>query len=265
MANVNNFNPTVAVANGTGGIAITWLTTTFNGSTSSAQDADARIYSDVGPISNGAGSKITDIFDNTVPASGTAVSSLITGGQYTSILGHAFAGVAIVGNAATAAQGTWEWSSNGGSSWNAIATNVSDTNATIVGPGDEIRFVPAAGFSGPPGSLTVLVWDGQDGFSANTTGNDISQSIFDTSDITQTTESFTGAFAGTSVAISTNIIGLNEAETGIVLAAPTLNKSTAGTGVLGDATNLDGHTLSVTAVGGTPAMSATPSPGPTVI
>ncbi|HTB02708.1 MAG TPA: Ig-like domain-containing protein [Bradyrhizobium sp.] len=245
-ANVLNFNPTVAVANGTGGIALTWLTTTNHG----AQDADARIFSDVGPISNGAGSKLTDIFDNTVPASGTAISSLITGGQYDSILGHPFAGVAIVGNAATAAQGTWEYSTNSGSTWNNISTTVSDTNATIIGPNDQVRFVPAANFSGAPGSLTTLVWDGQDGFTVDTTGNDISQSIFDTSDVTQTTETFTGAFAGTSVAFSTNIIGLNEAETGVVLAGATLSKSTAGTGVLGDATNLDGHTLTVTLVRG---------------
>jgi len=244
---VNQFS-TATVANGTGGIAMTWET--VNPTVSNAQDIDARIFSDVGPISNGAGSKITDIFDNTVPASGTAVSSLITGGQYTSILGHAFAGVAVVGNAATAAQGTWEYSANGGSSWNAISTTVSDTSATILSPTDLVRFVPAAGFSGAPGSLTTLVWDGQDGFSANTTGNNISQSIFDTSDVTQTTASFTGAFAGTSVAFSTDIIGLNEAETGIVLAGATLNKSTAGTGVLGDATNLDGHTLTVALVGG---------------
>ena len=245
-ANVLNFNPTVAVANGTGGIALTWLTTTNHG----PQDADARIFSDVGPISNGAGSKLTDIFDNTVPASGTAISSLITGGQYNSILGHPFAGVAIVGNAATAAQGTWEYSTNSGSTWTAVSTTVSDTNATIIGPNDQVRFVPAAGFSGPPGSLTTLVWDGQDGFTVDTTGNNISNSIFDTSDVTQTTETFTGAFAGTSVAFSTNIIGLNEFETGVVLAGNTLSKSTAGTGVLGDATNLDGHTLTVTLVGG---------------
>ncbi len=75
--------------------------------------------------------------------------------------GASFAGVAIVGNASTAAEGTWEFNDNVGGGWTAIPTTVdATTNATVVEDTYSLRFVPAAGYSGAPGSLTALPWDG---------------------------------------------------------------------------------------------------------
>ena len=248
-ANVENEAPNVTAANGgAGGLLFTWTEINFAAYQYPPQDIEARIYSDVGPISNGAASSLADIFENTNPA-GASVSSLITGGQYDSILGHPFGGIAVVGNAATSAQGVWQYSSNGGASWSTISTGVSDTNATIVASTDLVRFDPAANASGAPGGLTVLVWDGQDGFTADSTGQNISSSIFDTSDTTQSTASFTGAFAGTSISLGTNVIGLNLSPSANDVAGTTVSEG-AGAGVLSSGINLDGHTLTVTSVAG---------------
>ncbi|MGD0144509.1 MAG: DUF4347 domain-containing protein, partial [Rhizomicrobium sp.] len=248
-ANVDNEAPYVTAANGgAGGLLFTWTEINYAAYQYPPQDMEARIYSDVGPISNGAPSALADVFDNTSPA-GATVSSLITGSQYDSILGHPFGGIAVVGNAATAAQGVWQYSSNSGSTWTTISTSLSNTNATIIAATDLIRFDPATNASGAPGSLTVLVWDGQDGYTADSTGQNISASIFDTSDTTQTTASFTGAFAGTSITLGTNVIGLNLSPTANDIAGETVNES-AGAGVLSGAVNLNGHTLSVASVSG---------------
>ena len=71
--------------------------------------------------------------------------------------------VAIVGNAATAAQGVWQYSTNGGASWTAIPTAGLSANAALVLNTDanaRVRFLPTADWNGNPGALTVHLSDG---------------------------------------------------------------------------------------------------------
>ncbi|MAT50657.1 MAG: hypothetical protein CMK32_05685, partial [Porticoccaceae bacterium] len=98
----------------------------------------------------------------------------------------AFGAVAITGNAATAAQGTWQYSVDGGSSWTDIATNVADDNALILANTSDtrLRFVPVDGdYNGAPGSLSVRLAD-----SAQTSavGQDISADLGATDTWSQT-------------------------------------------------------------------------------
>ena len=225
-SNVENYGPQIAAVNGgSGGIAFSWTEQNFAAYKYPPQDIEARIFSDIGPTSSGGTSTLASAKENSSP-SGAAISSLITGTQYVSILGHTLGGIAVVGNAATAAQGTWQYSSNSGATWSNIATSVSDSSATIVAAADLLRFDPANGYAGAPGSLTVLAWDGQDGFSADSTGQNVSSFIFDTSDATQSTASFTGAFAGTSVSIATDILAVP-----LVTAGATATFTGGGSGV----------------------------------
>ncbi len=70
-------------------------------------------------------------------------------------------GVVIVGNDATPTQGKWQYSANNGMNWVDIPTSTSDSTALYLSSTDtttstnRIRFVPAAGFTGSPGQLTV--------------------------------------------------------------------------------------------------------------
>ena len=71
--------------------------------------------------------------------------------------------LAIVGNAATAGQGTWQYTTDGGTSWNAVSTTISNTTAValnLANANHQIRFVPAANFNGTPGVLTLRAADG---------------------------------------------------------------------------------------------------------
>lgn len=73
---------------------------------------------------------------------------------------NSFLGVAIVGNAATTAQGQWQYLA--GRTWTNIGS-VSDTNALTLAPTTQIRFLPATGFTGTPGALSVRVIDNNNG------------------------------------------------------------------------------------------------------
>ncbi|MFN8869310.1 MAG: beta strand repeat-containing protein, partial [Pseudomonadota bacterium] len=74
------------------------------------------------------------------------------------------AGVAIVANAATAAQGTWQYSANGSTGWTDVPTSgLSDASALVLPASHWLRFVPSANWNGTPGSLTVRLADGSGG------------------------------------------------------------------------------------------------------
>ena len=62
----------------------------------------------------------------------------------------ALAGVAIVGNAATAAQGVWQYSPDG-LAWTTIGVALSDAAAVTLPATHLVRFLPAADFNGEPG------------------------------------------------------------------------------------------------------------------
>ncbi|MCH8539686.1 MAG: hypothetical protein LAT58_02835 [Opitutales bacterium] len=62
---------------------------------------------------------------------------------------------ALTGNAASAAQGTWQLSDG-----TPVPTDLSDDNTLIVPKDLGLRFVPNPQFTGTPGGLTVRAWDG---------------------------------------------------------------------------------------------------------
>ena len=97
---------------------------------------------------------ITDT-SNTGNTVGNVLSALVTSffkdANDTGDQKGTFAGVLITGNAATAAQGTWQYYS--GSEWKNIV--VSGTSALYLDKDTLIRFKPAANYFGDPGRLTM--------------------------------------------------------------------------------------------------------------
>ena len=100
------------------------------------------------------GGRFSDQTDN--QANGTSPGATVSGGTSTV---SSFGGVAIVGNTASAAQGTWEYSINAGSTWTAVSTSVSDSTAVLLSTTDKLRFTPATNFNGTPGVLTARLSD----------------------------------------------------------------------------------------------------------
>ncbi|EPT4026030.1 Ig-like domain-containing protein [Citrobacter freundii] len=77
------------------------------------------------------------------------------GGKASGAIGY----VAIVGNTTDASLGHWEYSTNG-TTWTALGTRYSETNALVLLASTQLRFVPLADYNGAvPGGLTVRVSD----------------------------------------------------------------------------------------------------------
>ena len=67
------------------------------------------------------------------------VTTAVSGGS----VGTPAAGIAITGNSATPDQGTYQYSTDNGTTWISIpATGLGDTNAIVIPTTAELRFVP---------------------------------------------------------------------------------------------------------------------------
>ena len=71
---------------------------------------------------------------------------------------HTFAGVLVVGNLSTAAEGHWQCSTDGGATW-AHVPPIGSGQAFFLPGSAQLRFQPATGFSGQPGQLQVRLAD----------------------------------------------------------------------------------------------------------
>jgi Ca2+-binding RTX toxin-like protein len=120
----------------------------------------------------GAAVALTTIGEDSAPGAGQTVASLfsshftdakdqVSGGSSANVL----AGVAITANAATGAQGVYQYFDGG--TWQDVPA-VSPSSAFVLDTGALVRFVPAADYSGTPPALTVYMIEDSSG--AVTTG-----------------------------------------------------------------------------------------------
>jgi hypothetical protein len=90
---------------------------------------------------------------------GSTVGSLF-GGSFSDVdAGSSLAGVAVVSNGAASADGVWQYSSDGGTTWFDVS-NVNDgSSALALSTSAKLRFAPSATFVGNPASLEVRALD----------------------------------------------------------------------------------------------------------
>lgn len=88
---------------------------------------------------------------------GATVSSLFSAVFGDVDAGASLVGVAISNNAATGAEGTWQYSTDGGGTWHSVGTP--NSNALVLDALAKLRFLPAPNYTGTPGSLTVHALD----------------------------------------------------------------------------------------------------------
>ncbi|MDO6671026.1 VCBS domain-containing protein, partial [Cobetia amphilecti] len=118
--------------------------------------------------------------------------------------------VAIVGNTSTDAQGEWEYSTDGGSTWEQIPGNLRNNNALILPADADIRFVPADDFNGEPGALTVRLGDDSSALVTSTDADDLrnlNQTANGDRDLA------TGVWSSRTIAINTSVTAVNDAPT----------------------------------------------------
>ncbi|MGB3288682.1 MAG: cadherin-like domain-containing protein, partial [Burkholderiaceae bacterium] len=71
--------------------------------------------------------------------------------------------IAIVGNSATSAQGVWQYTLDGGDTWDDVPTDAANGKAIVLQTGNadhQVRFVPKGNYNGTPGGLIVRGADG---------------------------------------------------------------------------------------------------------
>ena len=120
------------------------------------------------PVLSGA-NNFTTITEDQTTNTGNLVSTLISG-RVTDVDTGAVNGIAVT--SLSSSTGTWQYSTNGGSTWTAVGT-VSNTSALLLRSTDRLRFVPD-GLNGTTASVTFRAWDrtsGATGSKVNTSAN----------------------------------------------------------------------------------------------
>ncbi|PLP95591.1 hypothetical protein CYD26_03025 [Pseudomonas sp. FFUP_PS_473] len=179
-ANGENVSFTYRAWDGTSGAAstngsINTGNTTANGGTTAYSTGTAMATLVVTPVNDAPimtpiSPTLSGLTDSSTSNSGDAVSTLV-GGIIDPDTG-ALKGIAVTGTTGT--YGTWQYSTDNGTSWSNIGT-ASDAAALLLRPADRVRFVPD-GIHGEIATITYRAWDqtggtsGFQGSKSNVTG-----------------------------------------------------------------------------------------------
>ncbi|MGN7614438.1 beta strand repeat-containing protein, partial [Magnetococcales bacterium HHB-1] len=141
---------TIDTSSNGGSTAIAAVTSNLNASITAVNDA---------PTFTG-NATLAAIDEDLSAPTGETISSLL-GSQVQDVdNGSSFSGVAVIGNAANAGtEGIWQYSSDGGSSWDDVGVVADDATALALSSSTELRFIPVADYNGTPPALTVRALD----------------------------------------------------------------------------------------------------------
>ena len=148
------------VNGGTADTAVNGGTTAFSIGTDTASLPinDAPVLDNTGTMT------FTSITEDDINNGGQTIASIIAsagGDRITDVNSGALEGIAIIGT--NEGTGTWEYSTDGGSSWTAVGV-VAETSGLLLRDDQLIRFVPN-GERGTTGDITFRAWDRSLGFS----------------------------------------------------------------------------------------------------
>ena len=119
-----------------------------------------------------------------------------------------FWGVAITNLSVNSAQGEWQYSTDGGTTWAAIGSRT-DANALLLDATAKVRFVPAADFFGTPAALKVrLVETNNNGDTTATTG-----SLTSGQTVSTATNGSSSRYSAAMVTLSTSVTNVNDRPT----------------------------------------------------
>src|SRR6185437_16280525 len=120
------------------------------------------------PVLAGSNSNLPALFENPTTNAGQLVSALISGLGANPITDTAGSRQGIAITAADQTSGTWQFSTNGGGSWQNFPTVSNSAALTLASDAStRIRFVPNANFNGNA-AITFRAWDQSKGISGGT-------------------------------------------------------------------------------------------------
>ncbi|MDH5191905.1 MAG: DUF4347 domain-containing protein, partial [Gammaproteobacteria bacterium] len=189
----------------TSGAAGSKVDTSSNGGTTAFSTAEDTASITVTAVNDApsftAGGTLAAVDEDTAAPAGATVTSLI-GANFSDVdTGDSMAGIAITADA-SGADGTWQYSTDSGSTWYDIGT-VSTNSALLLNNTTLLRFVPASNYNGTPGGLTVYAVDDS---SATTFTSGATKQTFDT-----TTDDATSKVSASGQTIGTSINAVNDA------------------------------------------------------
>ncbi|WP_417821546.1 cadherin-like domain-containing protein [Terasakiella sp.] len=111
-------------------------------------------------------------------------------------------GIAIGSDASTSAQGIWQYSTDGGTTWANVGT-VSDNAALLLNATSKLRFKPAQDYNGTPGALNV--------YAVDTSTNTIFTTASTRQTFNTTTDNATSHVGATTVSLGTSVQAVNDA------------------------------------------------------
>ncbi|WP_066257297.1 VCBS domain-containing protein [Hydrogenophaga flava] len=178
----------------------------------------------------------------------TLFSSRLSDPDATNAPVDTLAGIAISADASSAAQGAWQYTTDG-STWYDVGS-VSTSNALLLPSTASLRFLPSADWNGTPGNLSVHAVDSSFGGSF-TSG--ASRSGFDT-----TSDGSTSAVSASAVTLATSVTSVNDGA--VFTSSPVTVSLSDSTGSDTFATQSGSFTANDTH-GGAPNEGGTPSFG----
>jgi VCBS repeat-containing protein len=156
------------------------------------------------PTLSGSGT-LTAIAEDASSPAGVALGSLGLSASDVDA-GGSVTGYAVVGNVATASQGSWQYSTDAGAHWQAVGTVNDGASALALSAATLVRFLPADDYNGTPGGLTLRALDTTyaGGFSA--TGASETRVTVDTAATGGTT-----AISSGTASLGTSVTAVNDA------------------------------------------------------
>lgn len=167
-----SINPTTGVLSGTpgaGDVGTPWnvRVTATDGSGSSAQTSFVLTVNNVNdaPVLDNSGAPaLSAIVEDTAAPAGDTVGAIVVDGSITDPDGGAVEAIAVTSVDDT--NGTWEYSTDGGTTFNAIGA-VSDNSALLLDAAAVVRFVPNADYNGTA-TFGYKAWDQSSGSNGQT-------------------------------------------------------------------------------------------------
>jgi hypothetical protein len=122
---------------------------------------------------------IDAILQATANPPGRKISSLFNGIVSDADIGDSVSGIAVIGNPQNANQGTWQYSTDNGTTWFAVGTVADGATALALSAATKLRFLPEPWFFGDPDPLTVRAMDSTyaGGFTAGATHVNVNSSV----------------------------------------------------------------------------------------
>ncbi|TSD13502.1 hypothetical protein DP107_11795, partial [Haloglomus irregulare] len=159
-------------------------------------------------------------------------SNELFSGEFSDPDGDSLAGIVATNDAATASEGTWQYSTDGGSTWYDVDDgSLSDSAGLLLSATTDLRFDPATDYNGNPGALTVYAVD-DSGSTTFTSG--ATRRTYDT-----TSDDSTAVAATSSNTVSVTVDSVNDAPSITIGSDQTTNANTAEQTVIDFATGFD--------------------------